>query len=1163
MKLSTTFISALIGCFLLVNIPASSAIADSGEENTAWTGPNWDRDLALQAAARFDTSHEAEELLELVRNPAGAAALEALQQIDSRTDWPGPAREATLLQFTNKLRALAPFSIDSEVLDFLISHENQVLVAHEELPTVAVPLFPIRAAAMGLVHQWTRQQARSDAKELAASDPRQLVSLYAASKDPNIRAGIEDAADDVDRLTVKALLEIGMPLLASKPELTGLMGALALKTGDLNVMSRVLSQGAGAALVEVSRQASRRLSGADLDQLMLATIDQAPAATTALLAAEMARQGKDKRDGGNQLLEESERPEFGVTEAEADATIEYWTEQDGVLGLGYPVPLPVDTPLPFDGFRSYNGLHARHQGLMSTNSIVHGEVVGTTHNGREIWAYRIGDSDLLSRDGRLEPATLTNGGIHAREWQTPEVVTGIMELFVEKQGDHHFYDFLLDNVNMVLLPVQNVDGFVQTQRYPDQNWLRSDPFDPENDPQPSPRDGRMRRKNMPGVDEILTTFDDHLFGIDLNRNNPPLWSTNLNRSSPDSRSLVYHGAAPHSEPEAKALVAASELGPASQLRAFTDVHSFSQVFYFHRTSNQRLSRNTIDLLHTMADHNAALPDGSLYLFNTSPYVGIDQGFGMTNEYFTTSLGIPAWGVEVEPSQGQPGFPDNPPGCGADYGGLARNCHDGFILPESQIRRVREELARSFAAAYYQQAGPPSIAAVRFVDSATQAVVFEAEWDPAGEDHRELYVNQVQPLELGRDYTFWVAYDRPMRWREGGEVTRFPGQPSSTLDFFAGAFVGDSSLTSSQDDPRWVNVPGDAPGGYFRYRDDTLAVEFSFPRDETNLGLVTADRPVTLHNSTTNMTGQSLDSDPSTTISWAAGGWAGYEDDSGLANDNGGTDQTIQFTLSPNTQLAPFVVEPGSSAAWYDPDHEGEGFLIEILAGNRAVMYWFTFDETGEQAWYVANGEVRGNRLLFPQIIQTSGGGFGPGFDPDTVVKTVVGSATFLYESCSTGTMVYQLPGRKGRFKLERLSRVMGANCGDFLGPPPTPEASESGSWYNPSQDGHGFVIEVLLNGDVLAYWYTYDQNGNQAWVFGVGVIENGELVIPEAFRTRGPAFGPDFNPDDLELIPWGEMRFDLSCNAGEMSYNSTVAEFGADNIDLERLTALAGLACDN
>ncbi len=847
---------------------------------------------------------------------------------------------------------------------------------------------------------------------------------------------------------------------------------------------------------------------------------------------------------------------------QAQGAIEEWTEEDGVLGLGYPVPVPVDTPLPFEGFRTYNGLFTRHQDLMATTDVVHGEVVGITHNDREIWAYRLGDADRLTWEGFPEPATLTNGGIHAREWQTPEVVTGIMELLAEQQGDNHFYDYLLENVNIVVLPVQNVDGFNQTQRYPSQNWLHTDPNDVEDDPVPSPRDGRMRRKNMPGVDEILSTKEDHLLGIDLNRNNSPLWATNPDRSSPDPESLVHHGSAAHSEPEAQALLAAADLGPRDQLRAYTDLHSFSQVFYFHRTENIRLSNNLISLLFNMSNHNVALPDGTLYLFNSDPNLGIGDGFGMTNEFFTTSLEIPSWGVEVEPTQGQSAFPNNPPGCGADYGGLARNCHDGFILPESQIRRVREELARSFAAVYYQQAGPPSITAMRFVEPDSQAVVFEAEWDPVNENQRDLYINQLQPLELGRNYTFWVAYDRPMRWRSGGVVVPFPGQPTSSLNISGGLFLGDIQLTGNLTNQRWINTPGGAPNGYYRYQDDTFATEVNFPGSGINFDQITDTSLVTIQNGTANLTGQLTDSDPSTPVTWSGGGWSGYEDSNGVdGGDVGGTDSNIQVLLSRNEQADPFVVEPGTSAAWFDLTHDGEGFVIEILENNRAVMYWFTYDENGEQAWYTAVGEERGNRLLFPEVIQTSGGIFGPDFDPATITRTVVGNATFLYESCDTGTMVYHLPSGKGRFNLQRLSRVMGADCGDFIGQPVTDEATESGSWFNLEQDGHGFTVEVLEDGQVLAYWFTYDLEGNQAWFFGVGNIEEGELVIAETLQTRGPKFGPEFDPSDLEVIPWGEMRFTLECDAGSFAYDGTPADFGAASFDLNRLSTLAGLPC--
>ena len=126
-----------------------------------------------------------------------------------------------------------------------------------------------------------------------------------------------------------------------------------------------------------------------------------------------------------------------------------WTEVSGAnnpnaIGLGYPVPIPEDFMLPFDGFRSYSALFARHQDLALTTPWVHGEVVGQTAADREIWAYRLGDDDLLTFEGLAEPAMMTQGGIHAREWQSPEVTTGIMELLAESGDDNHLYRYLLD-----------------------------------------------------------------------------------------------------------------------------------------------------------------------------------------------------------------------------------------------------------------------------------------------------------------------------------------------------------------------------------------------------------------------------------------------------------------------------------------------------------------------------------------------------------------------------------------------------------------------------------------------------------------------------------------------------------------------------------------------
>ena len=1103
--------------------------------------PNWDRDLALEMARNAPASPEL-ELTSTSRPNKVIITGEKLREVSQRSDLSEPARDRLMYEAAKRLAAFPADAVPESAVDFLANYESQTLVAHEEAREIGVPLYPVRATMAGVRNQWRAEAARDETTRLIRSDASTLLSNYAANDDHAYRRGVRDAIRTARHEYLANLVQAGLPLLSDVPEITGLVGAAAIAMHDADAFALVVARGDGHEMVNLLRKAANVFDTNTLESIRNQSAGSATPTVQSVMTAVFSADGA------------------GEPAPEMDPSIESWTEEDGVLGLGYPVPIPVDTPIPFDGFRTYNGLHTRHQQLMSDTNIIHGEVVGTTHLNNPIWAYRIGDADRMTWEGLPEGATITNGGIHAREWQTPEVVTGIMELFADRQGDNHFYDFLLENVNMIVIPVQNVDGFMQTQRYPSQNWLFTNPSDIQNDPQPSPRDGRMRRKNMRGVDTILTTQDDHLFGIDLNRNNGRFWATNPDRSSPEPDSIVYHGEASASEPETQALIAAAGLGPVEQLRLYNDVHSFTQVLYWHRTSNIGLNTIVGGLMANMSGFNAALPNGSFYFFDPTPNINIDAGFGMTHEYFADELEVAAFGIEVEPNGGGPNWGGEAP-CGGNYGGLVRNCHDGFILPESEIRRVRNELSQSISANFYMQAGPPSISAIKIVDVATQAVVYEAEWDPADNNSRELHQYQIQPVELGREYSVWIAYDRPMRWRTDGVESPFPGQPFSTLEIAAGAFVDDTLITGMETNDRWLNTPGGAPNGYFRYQDDAFATNFIFDTTDENLNLVPTTVVAEIRNSTTNMTGQALDADPSTPVSWADGGWTGWENSLGVEGNVGGADSSYSIELTSEEQAEPFVVEPGTSAAWFDLTHDGEGFMIEILEGNRAVMYWFTYDNEGNQAWYIAVGDVIGNRLIFNDVLRTSGGIFGPGFDPNTVVTTSVGTASFLYSGCDTGTMVYNIDGRKGRLELQRLSTLLGVECGGAAGSVPD-EATRSGSWFTASQSGHGFVIEVLDNGQALVYWFTYDLEGNQAWFFGVGTVNGDDLLLTEVFSTLGPVFGPDFDPAALQLVPWGSLQFNLGCEAGGVNYDGRTGGFPNASLPLSRLSTLAGLSCE-
>jgi hypothetical protein len=349
----------------------------------------------------------------------------------------------------------------------------------------------------------------------------------------------------------------------------------------------------------------------------------------------------------------------------------------------------------------------------------------------------------------------------------------------------------------------------------------------------------------------------------------------------------------------------------------------------------------------------------------------------------------------------------------------------------------------------------------------------------------------------------------------------------------------------------------------------MTFRFRLPASPDNQQLASGTEPVTLSLNARDMVGTQNDANPETVAAWEDGAWAGYEDASGTSGlDRGGPDRTIRFPLTAEPLGDPFVVEPGTSAAWFDPSRDGEGFVLEMLTDQRSVMYWFTYDDEGRQDWYIAVGEIRGNRILFPDVIQVSGGVFGPDFDPEQIVRTPVGSATFTWSSCEAGTLKWVLDRdgralRQGRMNLTRLSSVMGIPCGQRPDAPAQPAAALSGSWYDPDHSGEGYVLEVLADGRNLVYWFSFDADGARRWFFGVGAMQDGRMVFDTLHTTGGARFGADFDSRDVTLSDWGSLELDLGCDGGTAHFEPIEDGFAPGRLDLVRLTVLDGLECDS
>lgn len=124
----------------------------------------------------------------------------------------------------------------------------------------------------------------------------------------------------------------------------------------------------------------------------------------------------------------------------------------------------------------------------------------------------------------------------------------------------------------------------------------------------------------------------------------------------------------------------------------------------------------------------------------------------------------------------------------------------------------------------------------------------------------------------------------------------------------------------------------------------------------------------------------------------------------------------------------------------------------------------------------------------------------------------------------------------------------------------------TGLYFNPEDDGH-YISILQTKYNTLVIWNTFDIDGNQAWIYGVGQLEDGRIVAAESYinRSLGLSHG---NLSGLQVQPWGtlEVRMD-SCLEGTVHYETRLPEFGADQypvrgeFPIERLAYSKQLGC--
>ena len=357
------------------------------------------------------------------------------------------------------------------------------------------------------------------------------------------------------------------------------------------------------------------------------------------------------------------------------------------------------------------------------------------------------------------------------------------------------------------------------------------------------------------------------------------------------------------------------------------------------------------------------------------------------------------------------------------------------------------------------------------------------------------------------------------------------------------------------------------------KDDTFIKEFHL--DEATE--ISENAQIQWSIDASDMVNQRIDANPATAVTWANGQWINYDDTNGFATAfTGGVDSSYTMSVGDNSQFE-FPARILNTGLYYDPTRSGEGFSYELLNYEGLIwLQWFTYDENGQQRWYSDVDNFYGNTIDIKDMSAGSGGVFGDEFNSELInyssfgdVEIVFSGGVFRKPSIGshyierTAAMKFtDRAGKKLRTTLHQLSFILD-NPSD-IDQPTLPvvtygTSAYTGSWYDPNRSGEGYIIEVLENDQVVLLWYTYDLEGNHMWLIdSSGSITETEQGIALDFnnvvKTQGPIFGNNFNTNDLETIPWGQVHFDLTCDEGVVNYNSIIDGFGQSNHDIVKLT---------
>jgi hypothetical protein len=133
-----------------------------------------------------------------------------------------------------------------------------------------------------------------------------------------------------------------------------------------------------------------------------------------------------------------------------------------------------------------------------------------------------------------------------------------------------------------------------------------------------------------------------------------------------------------------------------------------------------------------------------------------------------------------------------------------------------------------------------------------------------------------------------------------------------------------------------------------------------------------------------------------------------------------------LALAPAAQAS---LPPGMSGAWYNPAQSGHGLSVEVIAPNRALIFWYLYDTEGQPFFLYLDGRIEGRRIEATALAPT-GLRFGS-FDRSDFAMPEWGAVTIEFDDCNNGVLHWDANSDEfgsGSTQLKRLTRIHASDC---------------------------------------------------------------------------------------------------------------------------------------